>query len=466
MNSRNLMQVGGVQVPEAPADVLARLCIRFQGQEAAFVTGFRRRAGGSIVDFTTEDALLRPILELAQDYYPALLLPREHSPFDRSPFPIPLGLATLRAPANAAVAAALTEDEALRKLFPKGDIELDSYSRQFIARSGRGSSAMVSFLPTTFLINAEPQAWRTGTRTRRSYLQAVRNEVEGARRLAIGEETMVRVSVGLAPADVPEDWRVSTPWGLLRAPNSWERRWAPEQAGAVLDVDFPMAAIFGKPDTIKGSAAEEFSRPRRELEANINRLRLALVLATPGDRPFALSQVWQLIPDPLQLLGFQYGFAQPKPGAGDMKDESELRRWCRLVRNRHCSSLDLPARRLLSALTTRTQPEDGLLDAMVALESLFGTGQGEIGFRLSIALAWLLDSDHASRARRQKQVGDLYNKRSKIVHGAHLKSKDAEKAQREATQLVIEAMRTLYSERPELIDDDQRGKTLALTGQP
>lgn len=141
MNSRNLMQVGDVQVPEAPADVLSRLCIRFQGQKTAISTGLRRRAGGSVVDFSSEDGLLRPVLEMAQDYYPALLLPREHSPFDRSPFPIPLGLATLAAPGNAAVAAAVAEDESLRKLFPQGDIDLNSYSEQFMARSGRGSSA-------------------------------------------------------------------------------------------------------------------------------------------------------------------------------------------------------------------------------------------------------------------------------------------------------------------------------------
>jgi hypothetical protein len=461
MNSRNLMQVGNVQVPEAPADVLSRLCIRFQGQENAFSTGLRGRAGGSVVDFSSEDDLLRPVLEMAQDYYPALLLPREHSPFDRSPFPIPLGLATLAAPGNAAVAAAIAEDEALRELFPKGDIELDSYSRQFMARSGRGSSAHASFLATTFLINAEPQAWRAGKLSRQSYLRAVRDEVEGARRLAVGQETTVRVSVGLAPADLPDDWRLTTPWGILRAPNSWERRWAPEQAGAVLDVEFPMAVLFGDPE---GSDFEEFMRPNVELEANVDQLRLALVLATPGNHPFALSQVWQLIPDPLQLPGFRFGFAQPKPGAGDTADQSELKRWCRLVLDRHRPDLDLAARRLLSSLATRTQPEDGLLDAMVALESLFGTGQSEIGFRLSVAVAWLLDNDRKSRAKRQKQVAALYSKRSRIVHGARLKRQEVEEAQVEATQLVIDAMRALYSERPELIADDQRGKTLALAG--
>ena len=101
---------------------------------------------------------------------------------------------------------------------------------------------------------------------------------------------------------------------------------------------------------------------------------------------------------------------------------------------------------------------------MVALESLFGTGQSEIGFRLSVAVAWLLDDDRKSRAKRQKQVAALYGKRSRIVHGAPLKRQEIEEAQVEATQLVIDAMRALYAERPELIADDQRGKTLALAG--
>ncbi len=436
----------------------------------AIATALRKHSGGSILDFSSEDPLVRPVMELAQDYYPALLLPRsERSPFDISPFPLPLGLVTLSHPANSAVATALTKEEPLRKLFPEGDIELDSYTRQFVARSGRGSAATVSFLASTFLINAEPNAWQSGQLSLESYLDAVRREIEAARTLAGGKETTVRASVGLAPAELPDDWRLSTPWGILRAPNHWERRWAPAETGAVLDIEFPMAIHVGDLATAKErKQLARFMDPIQEMEAEVDRLRLALILATASERPFAVSPVWQLIPDPLQLPGFRTGFARPLPGAGNFDEvrEDEIQRWCGLVRDKHSPNLDLPARRLLSSLTTRTQPEDGLVDAMVALESLFGTGQGEIRFRLSVALAWLLEADAKGRSVRQKQVFDLYGKRSKVVHGEHLSPQVAQKSHAEATQLVVAALRSLFAERPDLIDDKHRGKILTLQGLP
>ena len=129
-------------------------------------------------------------------------------------------------------------------------------------------------------------------------------------------------------------------------------------------------------------------------------------------------------------------------------------------------SIDLPIRRLLSALSSRDKPEDSLVDAMIALESLFGTGQGEVTFRLSTALAWLLGKDGRARSAKQKEIADLYGLRSKVVHGARLKHEEAAVAQAAAISLAVDAFRALLAERPELIADTNRGRSLSVYGPP
>lgn len=465
MRRQNLIAVNNVATPKSPAEVLSRLCIRASNEKEAFCTALRRHAGGSILDFSSEDPLLRPVLEMAQDFYPILLLPQASIPFEHSPFPMRFIFSFRDAPAVAEFIAALNGDESLRSLFPEGTIDHGTSSEQLMAGSGRGSSVMASVLPATFLFNAVPQAWRSGKLTRRSYVNAVRHEVELARRLVLNEESSVRASIGFMQAEVPEDWRVQTPWGTLRGPNEWERKWAPDHAGVVLDVDLPMAIRLGD---LEGERLPEsykpILQPLADLQSNVDKLRLALVLATPGDSPFALTQVWQFIPDPFQMTAFGSYFRAPLGSEGDLPDKAEVRTWCDLVNERHSPKLDLAMRRLLSALTARMQAEDGLVDAVVALESLFGTREGEIRFRLSVAVAWLLEAENEGRSTRQRKAKELYDKRSKIVHGGHLAGSDAEEFKQQAVQLLIEVMRTLFADRPELIADDGRGTTLALAG--
>jgi hypothetical protein len=59
----------------------------------------------------------------------------------------------------------------------------------------------------------------------------------------------------------------------------------------------------------------------------------------------------------------------------------------------HHRRVDLAVRRLLSAVSYRTDPADKLIDAAVALENLFGTRQGEVTFRIAAATARLMGSD-------------------------------------------------------------------------
>lgn len=100
-------------------------------------------------------------------------------------------------------------------------------------------------------------------------------------------------------------------------------------------------------------------------------------------------------------------------GAGDFK----LRGASRLVgrpvgsrevgwqlRNACCASSGI--------LGERRNPDDALLDAVIAWENLVGADEGETTLRITTALAWLLNRSPSERAATEERLRVLYRLRS------------------------------------------------------
>ena len=68
------------------------------------------------------------------------------------------------------------------------------------------------------------------------------------------------------------------------------------------------------------------------------------------------------------------------------------------------------------ARTGQYAADDKILDAAIALERMYELDQGEISFKLKTRAACFLESDTQARLRVFKDVGELYNARSGIVH--------------------------------------------------
>ena len=204
---------------------------------------------------------------------------------------------------------------------------------------------------------------------------------------------------------------------------------------------------------------------REQLAAKAEKVRLLLLLAVRRDQPMAVSDTWQQISDPTTLGGVSFSQSVVMPTADALVDEDldEISRWSDLIENRYDSSLDLAVRRTLSSIASRPEPGDALVDAVIALESLFGTGSGEIAFRVSAAVAWLLESDPVRRQARHGEVNKLYGLRSDVVHGKHVNQTKLYSSRLAASQLATDCLRKLLSDRPELIGaGNTRGKNLIL----
>jgi hypothetical protein len=107
--------------------------------------------------------------------------------------------------------------------------------------------------------------------------------------------------------------------------------------------------------------------------------------------------------------------------------------------------------------------EDALIDAVIAWENLFGAGgRSETVFRVTGALAILLEPVPSARPARRSELAKIYDLRSRVMHGSEVNPGEVYKRKDQAIDVAIEALRRLFGERPALIADSERAMSLLL----
>jgi hypothetical protein len=127
-------------------------------------------------------------------------------------------------------------------------------------------------------------------------------------------------------------------------------------------------------------------------------------------------------------------------------DVNQVENWCRIVEERHAAAIDVSARRLVSAVVHRLDPADKLIDSVMVWENLVGT-RTESTFRVTGALVKLLESDRSKRAALRKELVELYNVRSRVVHGDVVEYRSVADAADRALQYAVKALKQFYSDR-------------------
>ena len=85
----------------------------------------------------------------------------------------------------------------------------------------------------------------------------------------------------------------------------------------------------------------------------------------------------------------------------------------------------------------RTRPEDTLLDALIALEALFGAGSGEgVSYKIRMRCAYINGSNLQERLILAKDINELHTLRSKVVHGRGRPPADLQFQARRAFELA------------------------------
>lgn len=88
----------------------------------------------------------------------------------------------------------------------------------------------------------------------------------------------------------------------------------------------------------------------------------------------------------------------------------------------------------LNIAAERVSPEDGILDALIALEAVYGDGQGAIGYKIGMRCAVFLETEWEMRSKIKDDIAKAYSWRSAVVHGSKKKNSFLE-AQKQVDQI-------------------------------
>src|SRR5207253_10145003 len=91
----------------------------------------------------------------------------------------------------------------------------------------------------------------------------------------------------------------------------------------------------------------------------------------------------------------------------------------------------------------RLDSGDALVDAVMVWENLVGTSS-EVTFRVTAALTKLLESDPSKRRAFRKSLAQIYDVRSRLVHGVAVEQSELSEAAKDAIALAIRALRACY----------------------
>jgi hypothetical protein len=404
------------------------------------------------------DRLLDALTDFAVELYGELLLIIRHSHF------IPIG--SFSSP----VASELKERIADAVELPFASTA--SSSIYTVTSTGRGGGIQVGFAGPS-IVNA---AWRTACLTDAApslekLISVLPPALESARRALKGKAVRVKGVYSFTGLTLPPDTVLELGWGRIRATrpsdhpedvsDMTQRRTVSGSSGVqitdageiILEADVGYRLyIRDARETGSGPAATS----RNELEQRVTQVRFALLLAVERDAVPVLVPTWSLFIEPISQggsvgLSDPQSFAKRHPTALTDSEASAWRDWIRRLDTTDLSRFGVAPARLIRAVAERRDPFDSLIDAVICWESMFG-GDKEMTLRVSSAMARLLRPSGPERRASRKRLGEIYELRSRVVHGTDTKRSLVQEASKEAISYAVEAFKFILADRRDLIN--------------
>lgn len=277
--------------------------------------------------------------------------------------------------------------------------------------------------------------------------------------------------------------RVPVGDGYLRPPTPMDRRlftMAMEPVGLVWVTDQQtqakvLLATAATEDSDLMSTTWEEIRPGNEgLDDRWDLVAQAIVLAAPNYPPpaWTISEFFVTsVVAPHERSSSKRGIAVGESSStaittAEFAEFADIARWRGLL-SEHPEALPVSRSRLVSALASRPDPVDALVDAVVAWEGIF-SGTPETLMRTVLPSCKVLASD-TNPAELLKAMKDVYRLRSSLVHGSapkKTKQSDIRAAQEKALRWVIALLQKLFADRPDLLElsASERSEAVLLPG--
>ncbi|TFD23475.1 HEPN domain-containing protein [Cryobacterium lyxosi] len=464
---------------------------------------YRKELGGSLANYlhrmaggdakkipSGKDPVVQAIREVAHDVWPSLLLtPPKHGP---RAFWMSTTAGIFSHPKAVEACKTFMADSELKALFPNTPSIEEATSinevilqiqANWILSSGQGGSKQLISIIDAIIFNAAVHAQLDGSPlNERGLMSAIPSSVEAFRTLATMKPVEVPAIIGFSGLRIEDDTVLKFGDDELRGVRPVEKNLLLNEADRVSSVfttNFPIQLL--KVSAFNPSEPDDFIKvwnkysariqeSHRTLQRRIDRARLSILLASTDEELLATSEVSRYIADPTQPGGLSNWQMDPRtPASYALKagQDKEVLRFHALIQEKHPESLDIAMKRILGAVSQRWDATDAFIDAVVVWENAFGTST-ETTFRVTGSIAKLLEPGSSDeRAKLQKELKNLYETRSRLVHGAKEPKPEEAWTQRErAIQIALEVLRKLYVERPDLLElsSELRSAQLLLEG--
>lgn len=434
-----------------------------------------RRLSGGIIERVPERLgdIEHVMAQLAVDIYPGLLVRESNEPHYRR---IGLPVRLFRHPLNEAFQELAAADRDFSKLFTT-DSESSGKGGNTIRSTGHGGSHQLLTMAETFLNSGWTLACLTSdSPSVADFIDGVLRSMQTIRLAINKKKTDVPVRFGLTGVLLPEGIdTIELGWATLRRPDSRDGKFVKatalegqlsgtnEDGGTttinysgdiVVEMRVPYAMLIGEHD-LRIGWPDEMVASVRAVDHAVENLRLGLLLADPKRRR-VIHTSWVATIDP---------FSQAHHASwNDMSravnlmptqlTESDTQSWkdqAKSIGTHRVPTIGVAIRRMLAAVAERRSPEDILVDAVIVWENLFGA-RSETTLRVTSSLAWLLGSSPEDRKTRQKAYKDIYNFRSRVVHGdSRVDQAKLQQYAMDAVDISIEALSEIFNTRPDLL---------------
>lgn len=343
-----------------------------------------------------------------------------------------------------AAAQSLEDDPALRELLPRqGENDpffLYEWGGGRVSLRGMPHSILTSALRRIYYESSEPTAARLTSLVHENY--------EALRRTLLGEKVLTFRVHGLTGFTMPEGLQIRTPWGVIYPAPSLSPeirqtlgRSHSASTTAILMAPSETQYIVSRDDEASWSGPRSFTEESRMYLL----LPLAFALATDATSRCAPGVTFTTDLEPFMSGGGVGSRPWIIPPVVTLNRDSGpvIEEWAQKLHERHTDNFDVAARRMVTAIRDRFDRSDALIDAVTVWESLVGTSV-ETSFRVTAALSKLLEPNPAERLAFQKTLRNIYNIRSKVVHGDAVTEAVLQSNSDDAIDIALQALRAMY----------------------
>jgi Apea-like HEPN len=257
------------------------------------------------------------------------------------------------------------------------------------------------------------------------------------------------------------DASVSTPWGeLVHADRMSTEMWPREGCSAVLAT--PIRSYLrpqgGNPSSWDSSGLRELSMSTNR-NAELTSYGIALGSAVDDPATAVPVSAGELLPTGMsgrsgafRSVGLHARSSPISPQEALMATE-----WMELLSELPCDRVGIGLSRLVRGLAERHDRLDSLIDAVIAWENLVGT-RTQLSKSVAFGICTLADSTEVT----EDQISDIYNARSRVVHGDVPDYARIGELANDALRIGLQAMRSLFENHQDKLEMTSEERVIAL----